>query len=95
MGYKEIDEPFNTKYSTYIIGFCPDTASFFVTNQRHFYWETEQEFQSEKEGIEYFENNVNYFINVFHKIMNKMFYNDLFAKDNRLYLENTNKFYSA
>ena len=54
--YLEIDEPFNTKYPTWIVAFCPDTNSFFVTNERHFFWESEEEFDSEEAGINYFEN---------------------------------------
>ena len=37
----EVNEPFNTKYPYWIIAFCPDTNSFFVTNERHFFLEGE------------------------------------------------------
>ena len=49
--YLEVDEPFNTKYPTWIVAYCPDEDSFFVTNERHFFWESEEEFDSEEEAI--------------------------------------------
>lgn len=32
----EIEEPFDTKYPTWVVAYCPDDNSFFVTNERHF-----------------------------------------------------------
>ncbi len=36
--YQELkgDENFSDKYTTWVIAYCLDTDSFFVTNQRHF-----------------------------------------------------------
>lgn len=48
---------FNTEFDTYIIAFCPDTDSWFVTNQRFFYYEYEKEFVTEEDGITFFKNN--------------------------------------
>lgn len=70
-------------HSTWIIAFCPDINSFFVTDQRAFYWEFEKEFNSEQDGVSYFEDNVQYFINV----ANKMIYTE------RVWLENTQNWY--
>lgn len=56
--HKEVKEDFNTKYSTWIIGFCPDTNSFFVTNERHFYYQYDKEFSTEEEGISFFKYNI-------------------------------------
>ena len=81
--YLEIDEPFNTKYPTWIIAFCPDTNSFFVTNERHFFWESEEEFDSEEAGINYFENHIQRFLTV----ANLRDYTE------RIWLENTQKWY--
>lgn len=53
---------FSKKFLTWIIAYCFDTESFFVTNQRYFSWEYEKEFQSEQEGIEYFQNNADIFV---------------------------------
>ncbi len=79
----EIEELFNTKYPTWIIAFCPDTNSFFVTNERYFFWESEEEFDSEEAGIYYFEHQTQRFMNV----ANQMVYTE------RIWLENTQKWY--
>jgi hypothetical protein len=81
--YLEIDEPFNTKYPTWIIAYCPDINSFFVTNERHFFWESEEEFDSEEAGINYFENHIQRFLTV----ANLRDYTE------RVWLENTQKWY--
>ena len=91
--YVEINEPFNTEYPTWIIAFCPDTDSFFVTNQRYFYWEHKVEFGNEKDAINYFEDNISYFLDVDREIMSGMFYHDINVVDN-IFLENTNKWYA-
>ena len=57
---------------TWIIAFCPDSNSFFVTNQRAFYWEYQKKFESEKSAIEYFESNVDYFLGVNDEIMSEI-----------------------
>lgn len=79
----EIEESFDTKYPTWIIAFCPDTNSFFVTNERHFFWESEEEFDSEEAGINYFENHIQRFLTV----ANLRDYTE------RIWLENTQKWY--
>lgn len=89
--YLEIDEPFNTKYPTWIVAYCPDDDSFFVTNERHFYWESEEEFDSEEEAIGYVENNVGYFVEVSKEIQGRM--RSGITTINRIWLENTRKFY--
>ena len=88
--YEEVLESFDTKYSTWIIAFCPDINSFFATNERHFFWESEENFESEQLAIEYFEHHINDFV----KIRNEM------AKDiggirlsSRVYLVNTGMWY--
>ena len=53
---------FDTVFNTYILAFCPDTDSWFATNQRFFYYEYQKEFKSESEAIEYFKNNPNIFL---------------------------------
>ena len=82
-GYLEIEDSFNKEYPTWIIAYCPDLNSFFVTNQRHFFWESEEEFDSEEAGIYYFEHQTQRFMNV----ANQMVYTE------RIWLENTQKWY--
>ena len=50
MGYKTVPQEFdfNTEFPTWIIAFCPDTDSWFVTNKRFFYYEYEKEFETER-----------------------------------------------
>ena len=90
--YVEIDEPFNTKYPTWIIAFCPDTDSFFATNERHFFWEFKKEFESEESAVDYFSKHVDDFIEVNNKIMNKIIYGWIPVKS--AFLENNNTWYS-
>ena len=61
--YIEINEDFSTKYKTYIIAFCPDADQFYISNERHFWWEFGKEFSSSKEAMEYIKSNREYFIN--------------------------------
>ena len=89
--YLEIDEPFNTKYPTWIIAYCPDDNCFFVTNERHFFWESEEEFDSEEEAIDYVKNNVEYFLEVSNGIQGQI--RPGITIINRIWLENTGKFY--
>ena len=86
---REITEEFNTKSKTYIIAFCPDSNSFFVTNERHFYWEFEEEFDSEEAGVVYFEHHINDFLAINNEIMDKM----CNYQTDKVWLENTRKFY--
>jgi len=48
---------FSTQFPTWIIAFCPDTDSWFVTNNRFFYYEYDKEFLNENDGIAFFKNN--------------------------------------
>lgn len=54
---------FNTEFKTYIIAFCPDTDSWFVTNKRFFYYEYNKEFETEEDGINFFKDNPQIFYN--------------------------------
>ena len=89
--YLEVDEPFNTKYPTWIVAYCPDEDSFFVTNERHFFWESEEEFDSEEEAIDYVENHVGYFVELSKEIQGRMRSDRTIM--NRIWLENMRKFY--
>ena len=63
MSYVELPEEmnFSTKSDTFIIAYCPDTDSWFVTKERFFYYEYPKEFMSEEDGICYFKNNIRLF----------------------------------
>lgn len=87
--YTEIKEPYSTQKGTYIIAFCPDTDSFFVTNERHFYYEHEKDFESERQAIEYFKTNGNEFISIRNKLMQEMGQRN----QNHVYLENIQMFF--
>ena len=48
---------FSKEFDTYILAFCPDTDSWFATNQRNFFLEYPKEFASEKDAVDYFVTN--------------------------------------
>lgn len=75
---------------TYIIAFCPDTDSFFVTNQRYFYYECPLiEFENEDRCISYFEQHIFEFLAIRNQIMRGFGQKE----SNRIYLENTKRSY--
>lgn len=92
--YREMPPDAMQPHDTWIIAFCPDTDSFFVTNERAFYWEFKEEFESEEAGIYFFEHQIQYFIDVEEKLMNDMFVNG-WGTVEKIFLENTNKWYSS
>lgn len=55
---------FNTEFPTYILAFCPDTDSWFATNQRFFYYEYPMDFPNEKAAIDYFKRNPDVFLKI-------------------------------
>ena len=59
MCYEELPEgmDFSTEFETFILAFCPDTDSWFATNQRFFYYEYPKEFPDEESAVEFFRNN--------------------------------------
>lgn len=62
--YCKVKEPFDKKYSTWIIAYCPDNNSWFVTNERGFYYEYPDEFQCENDAVTYFKQNIKDFYNL-------------------------------
>lgn len=87
LNYVELpkDCNFDTKFDTYIIAFCPDTDSWFVTNERFFYYEYGKEFQTMEEGIEYFKKNPKKF---YDKEIRMGVYRPPFS-ENAVWLDNT------
>ena len=55
---------FSTEFPTYILAFCPDLDSWFVTNQRFFYYEYPMDFSNEKAAIDYFKRNPDVFLKI-------------------------------
>ena len=86
--YKKLkdNESFSDTYATWIIAYCLDTDSFFATNQRHFYWEYNDEFQCENDAINYFRNHLKEFWDVRKDILS---HTGGWSIDRDLFLENT------
>lgn len=86
--YKELrkSEDFSKSYSTWIIAYCLDTNSFFVTNQRHFFWEYEGEFQRENDAVIYFKTHLDEFFKTRNEVLSKT---GGWNVNSDLYLENT------
>lgn len=55
---------FSTEFPTYILAFCPDSDSWFATNQRFFYYEYPMDFPNEKAAIDYFKRNPDVFLKI-------------------------------
>lgn len=53
---------FSTEFPTYILAFCPDTDSWFATNQRFFYYEYPMDFPNEEAAIGYFKRHPDVFL---------------------------------
>lgn len=70
---------------------------FFATDERCYYWDTEGklEFNSEIEAINYFENHLEYFLNINNELMQKMFYGNIYKNNNIIILENTGNKYKV
>ena len=65
----EDNQSFSDTFPTYIIAYCPDVNTWFVTNQRYFYYEYEDEFATHKDGVEFFKNNIKIFTDIQNEII--------------------------
>lgn len=85
--YKELPDGvnFDTKFPTYILAFCPDTDSWFATNERAFFYEYPMDFPNEEAAIGYFKRNPEVFMNLEKEMMT---YRPSFLEGG-VYLENT------
>ena len=81
---------FNMIYPTYIIAYCIDNDTFFVTNQRNFFYQHNIEFKDETKAINFFEKSIPHFINVRNDLMKSAGQ----KSSNSIYLENTKKHYT-
>lgn len=79
---------FSTEFPTYILAFCPDTDSWFATNQRFFYYEYPMDFPNEEAAIGYFKRNPDVFLKLEHDME---VYRPSFRAGGVL-LDNTNEF---
>jgi len=93
--YKEMSKDAFKHHDKWIIAFCPDTDSFFATDDRCYYWDTEGklEFNSEIEAINYFESHLEYFLNINNELMQDFFYGNIFKNNNIIIFENTGEKY--
>ena len=93
--YRDMPDDATQPHDTWIIAFCPDTDSFFATNQRCFFWDTEDvgidPFSSEEAAISFFENHLKYFGSIERGIMEEMIMGGWIV--DAIYLENTGKKY--
>lgn len=91
MAYKSIPDGYSlsTEFPTYILAFCPDTDSWFATNNRFFFYEYPIEFDTEKAAIDYFKENTEKFLVLNMRIMSgqRPSFNE-----GGVYLENENLF---
>ena len=64
--YEELPEGknFSDTFPTYILAFCPDTDSWFATNERYFFYEYPMDFPNEEAAIGYFKRNPEVFLKI-------------------------------
>ena len=94
MAYINISEKydFSTKFATWIIAYCPDTNSWFCTNQRFFYYEYPDEFHCENDAINFFENHTDEFIKLNCEIYGRKVISSFLENTRKEYFkENTNE----
>ena len=82
---------FNTEFPTYILAFCPDSDSWFATNQRFFYYEYPMDFPNERAAIEYFRRHPDLFL----KLEESMEVNRPSFFDGGVWLDNTRELVTA
>ena len=82
---------FSTKFKTYILAFCPDTDSWFATNERFFYYEYPMDFPNEAAAIGYFKRNPDVFL----KLEESMEVYRPDFRDGGVFLDNTGEFVKA
>lgn len=71
--YKEMSYDATNPHNTFVIAFCPDIDTFFVTNERDFFWETQQDFETKEDAIKYIKLNIEYFKNIHNQIMGECY----------------------
>lgn len=85
------DWDFSKEYSTWIIAYCIDLDTFFITRERGFYWEHEKTFNSNLDAVQYFENNINEFVSIKNSLLMQAV--QFYKPESRVWLANTEKWY--
>ncbi|MDO5397551.1 MAG: hypothetical protein Q4G33_06450 [bacterium] len=88
----KIPEGFTDTFPTWIIAYNPYLDSFCVSNHRFFFWESDMEFQSEDNAVDYFRNHVEEFAKVREEVLGDVCECSLYED---LYLENTEEWFSC
>ena len=83
---KQFKDTFKTVSYTHLIAYCLDTNSFFITNQRHFFWEYDTEFLRERDAIDYFRNHIDEFARIRKDILSN---SGGWKPNSDMFLENT------
>lgn len=80
---------FSSTFNTFILGYCPDTLSWFATNQRFFYYEYPKEFSTKEEAEDFFRKNAEEFYEIENNIVERrpsfadgFVYLEISSKDN-------------
>ena len=76
----EVKSDFNEEFPTYVIGYCPDINSWFITKQRHWFYQLfDKEFSSYDEALNFFNDKKNQemILNKQNEILSKCFLNHI------------------
>jgi hypothetical protein len=68
MSYVKVYGDFNKEFNTYVIAYCVDTNSWFITKQRYWYFQFDNEFNTYNEALEFFGSNQDMILDQQHKM---------------------------
>ena len=85
MCYIEVMGNFSEEFPTYVIGYCPDTNSWFITKQRYWFFQFDEEFATYDEALNFFNNNKEMILDKQNEILARCFYKH--APTTEVYLE--------
>jgi len=88
MAYVEVQGNFSEEFPTYVIGYCPDTNSWFITKQRYWFFQFDNEFNTYNEALDFFNDNQEMILNKQNEILAKCIYNH--KPTTEVYLEKEN-----
>ena len=89
VNYVSIPDDICKKFGSYIIAYTPEIDSWFVTDERYFYYEYESEFETEQDAIDYFEKYPFVFLQISKQLLPRF----SFKYDKFVHLLNNNKDY--
>ena len=90
--YRELPGPFDKEYDSWVIAYCVDSDEFFITRQRGFFWQDDKTYKNLSDAINAFESNIKRFVEIKNDISSLCIY--AYKPDNRVWLSNTNRWYS-